>query len=235
MSLAMYAAPFNDNSNNQYLNEENNTQSANKKRQPHNKTQRKPVKEFFDVNKVNSVLEEIHSNSNEDDSNNLGDFNPPPPPDSSGVNKTIASEQSLNLSNTQNKEMFKLLARTPQPNDDNTNINYSLNSYNNYGDEKSVDEYYKKNLPGYERRLPVNKPYYNMNYSNYNNDSNNFNKMDNTNDILLQKLNYMINLLEEKQDEKTNNVMEEVILYSFLGIFIIFVIDSFARVGKYVR
>jgi high-affinity K+ transport system ATPase subunit B len=45
----------------------------------------------------------------------------------------------------------------------------------------------------------------------------------------------MINLLEEKQDEKTNNVVEEVILYSFLGIFIIFVVDSFARVGKYVR
>jgi hypothetical protein len=55
------------------------------------------------------------------------------------------------------------------------------------------------------------------------------------NDILLQKLNYMINLLEEKQDEKTNNVTEEIILYSFLGIFIIFIVDSFARVGKYVR
>jgi hypothetical protein len=54
-------------------------------------------------------------------------------------------------------------------------------------------------------------------------------------DVLLQKLNYMINLLEEKQDERTNNVTEEVVLYSFLGIFIIFVIDSFARVGKYVR
>jgi hypothetical protein len=45
----------------------------------------------------------------------------------------------------------------------------------------------------------------------------------------------MINLLEEKQDEKTNNVTEEIILYSFLGIFIIFIVDSFARVGKYVR
>ena len=55
------------------------------------------------------------------------------------------------------------------------------------------------------------------------------------NDVLLQKLNYMIHLLEEQQDEKTNNVTEEVILYSFLGIFIIFVCDSFARVGKYVR
>jgi high-affinity K+ transport system ATPase subunit B len=51
----------------------------------------------------------------------------------------------------------------------------------------------------------------------------------------MQKLNYMITLLEEQQDEKTNNVTEEVILYSFLGIFIIFIVDSFARVGKYVR
>jgi hypothetical protein len=56
-----------------------------------------------------------------------------------------------------------------------------------------------------------------------------------SNDILIQKLNYMINLLEEQQDEKTNNVTEEVVLYSFLGIFIIFVVDSFARSGKYKR
>jgi hypothetical protein len=45
----------------------------------------------------------------------------------------------------------------------------------------------------------------------------------------------MINLLEEQQDQKTGNVTEEVVLYSFLGVFIIFVIDSFSRVGKYVR
>jgi hypothetical protein len=55
------------------------------------------------------------------------------------------------------------------------------------------------------------------------------------NDALLNKINYMINLLEDQQDERTNNVTEEVVLYSFLGIFIIFVVDSFARVGKYTR
>ena len=49
----------------------------------------------------------------------------------------------------------------------------------------------------------------------------------------IDKLNYMIHLLEEKQDEKTNNVTEEVILYSFLGVFIIFIVDSFSRIGKY--
>ena len=39
----------------------------------------------------------------------------------------------------------------------------------------------------------------------------------------------------EQKDEKTGHVMEEVILYSFLGVFIIFIVDSFARVGKYTR
>ena len=54
-------------------------------------------------------------------------------------------------------------------------------------------------------------------------------------DELLTKLNYMIHILEEQQDQKTGRVTEEVVLYSFLGIFIIFIVDSFARVGKYVR
>ena len=57
----------------------------------------------------------------------------------------------------------------------------------------------------------------------------------NNRDQLLEKLNYMIHLLEEQKDEKTGHVMEEVILYSFLGVFIIFIVDSFARAGKYTR
>ena len=52
---------------------------------------------------------------------------------------------------------------------------------------------------------------------------------------LMKKLNYMIHLLEEQQDEKTENVNEELILYLFLGVFVIFVVDSFARAGKYTR
>ena len=46
---------------------------------------------------------------------------------------------------------------------------------------------------------------------------------------LLEKLNYIIHMLELQQHEKTENVMEELILYSFLGIFIIFLCDCFAR------
>ena len=54
-------------------------------------------------------------------------------------------------------------------------------------------------------------------------------------DELMHKLDHILHLLEEQQDERTGHVAEEVILYSFLGVFIIFVVDSFARAGKYVR
>ena len=54
-------------------------------------------------------------------------------------------------------------------------------------------------------------------------------------DHLIEKLNYMIHLLEEQQEEKTANITEELILYMFLGVFVIFVVDSFARAGKYTR
>lgn len=52
---------------------------------------------------------------------------------------------------------------------------------------------------------------------------------------LMEKINYMIHLLEQQHDEKTNNITEEFILYTFLGVFIIFIVDSFARAGKYTR
>lgn len=54
-------------------------------------------------------------------------------------------------------------------------------------------------------------------------------------DELLTRLNYMIHLLEEQQSQKTDHVLEEIILYCFLGVFIIFTIDSFAKVGRYTR
>ena len=56
-----------------------------------------------------------------------------------------------------------------------------------------------------------------------------------TNSSLSDRINYMIQLLEEQKDEKTGRVTEEIILYVFLGIFVIFVLDSFVKTGKYSR
>ena len=240
MSLAMFAAPFDDNPSNE-ISTNKSMHNNNNKKPAHNKTQRKHAKCDMDNNKVNSVLEEIHNNSTEDDDNYLGDFIPPPIPDSAGVAKTIATEQTMQLNKQKNTEMFRIMGHAPQPNTP-TDVGYSYN--NNQSDQKTADEYYKKILPGYDStRQHVNKPYYNT--TTYGSQATAYGSQataygsqaaaQGEQDALLQKLNYMIHLLEEKQDEKTNNVMEEVILYSFLGIFIIFVVDSFARVGKYVR
>ena len=54
-------------------------------------------------------------------------------------------------------------------------------------------------------------------------------------DELLGKLNYIIKMFEEQKEIKTNKKNEEVILYSFLGIFIIYIMDSFVSIGKYKR
>lgn len=69
----------------------------------------------------------------------------------------------------------------------------------------------------------------------------NYNKLSNelagpgTNDEFIEKLNYIIHLLEEQHSERTEHVTEELVLYCFLGVFIIFIVDSFARAGKYTR
>ena len=56
-----------------------------------------------------------------------------------------------------------------------------------------------------------------------------------SNAVLLNKLDHLISLLEVQEGERTNNETEEIILYLFLGVFIIYVIDSFSRVAKYTR
>jgi hypothetical protein len=225
MSLAMYAAPFEDS-----LKDNNDTDGIISRKRQHTKTQKVYPKGNYDTEKVNSVLDKIHENPGnpDNDGDNLGDFDPPPPPVSSGVSKTITMEQMHNMSNDSNMNMFKTAGKAPQPNYNNGD-DLDLNNFNsNYGDSKSAEEYYKRVLPGFNAsKNPLNKQYYNP--------GSGAGLEPVGQDILVNKLNYMINLLEEKQDERTNNVTEEVVLYSFLGIFIIFVVDSFARAGKYVR
>jgi len=53
--------------------------------------------------------------------------------------------------------------------------------------------------------------------------------------LMVEKLNRLIQLLEDQRDEKTGYVTEEIILYMFLGVFVIFVLDSFVKTGKYSR
>ena len=57
----------------------------------------------------------------------------------------------------------------------------------------------------------------------------------NHDDRWMEKMNYIIYLLEQQQNEKTSHITEEFVLYTFLGVFVIFVVDAFSRGGKYIR
>lgn len=111
-----------------------------------------------------------------------------------------------------------------------TNTNYTPETSNTQNDSEISQEAFNNLENGMEYR----ENYYKQ-YVPYYTTASNSQSLDGEKDLLIEKLNYMIHLLEEQKEEKTGHITEELILYSFLGVFIIFVIDSFARVGKYVR
>tara|TARA_Y100000389_G_scaffold37737_1_gene32044 strand:- start:1820 stop:2380 length:561 start_codon:yes stop_codon:yes gene_type:complete len=83
--------------------------------------------------------------------------------------------------------------------------------------------------------MDANQASYYNNYIPYYTKASNNRNVHGSRDELMTKLNYMIHLMEEQKDEKTDHVNEELVLYMFLGVFVIFVVDSFARAGKYKR
>ena len=229
MSLAMSAAPYDDNEN-------NNSNSAinNKRTTSHNRTQKKFPSQLIDTDKINNVLQTLHTNTTEgfEDSNGLGDFNPPSPPISSGVQRTTDAKPSP-VQPMPSMASPQTLGRPPAPAEEYNDERLDLNNFStNYGSKITNEEYYKKFVPNYPKQQAenerVNKQYYNQYpapaYG-----------VAPDNNVLIEKINYMIHLLEENQDERVGSVTEEVVLYSFLGIFIIFMADSFSRIGKYKR
>ena len=161
----------------------------------------------------NQSQEGFHNNSSNDYSN------------SSNANSSNTNSSSANSSNP----------LIPSPLDSSEMELQELQSA--FLNDAQVRDYYKKLVPNFQNKPMAqdnaNKGYYKE--RSFDQQTNGLNMYGSNNDVLLNKINYMINLLEDQQDERTNNVTEEVVLYSFLGIFIIFVVDSFARVGKYTR
>jgi hypothetical protein len=164
--------------------------------------------------RVNDIINKMSSVSAENDGDKLADFNPPPKP-SIQVKKDLQTgwvkpdEKIPNLENP---------LQMPAPSFSGQSVNpYIVNNSNVIG------------LGNYQQVYdPANveyKPYYaKMGLGAGSSDSK-----------LMEKINYMIHLLENQENEKTTNITEEFILYTFLGVFVIFVLDSFSRSGKYVR
>jgi len=50
-----------------------------------------------------------------------------------------------------------------------------------------------------------------------------------------EKINYIIHMLEQNRQMRTENVNEEMVMYFFLGFFILYISDNFVKMGKYTR
>jgi hypothetical protein len=242
--LAISAAPFDsENNNSSELKNYSNESSINKKRQMNSSfTKTQKNRSDFNPQKVNSVLQSIHNNIA--DNEELGNYNPkgltqnsdvytpkspydfPDKPVSVGGERKKMQESMTNID----------ASLVPQPVDDDDLKLQELQS--NFMNDTQVKNYFKNLMPTYNQntnKSPNNKSYYSESNTQPGSYFAHPSLQNESNQVLIEKLNYMINLLEDQQDQKTGNVTEEVVLYSFLGIFIIFVVDSFARVGKYVR
>jgi hypothetical protein len=167
--------------------------------------------------RVTDLLNKITSANTVDDNNKLGNFKPLTPP-SLNIKKDMDDNNEIKqyVPPTISFAQASIAAKTQG--------NHQVPSYGADDMKAAIYSNYNKS---YEPPAQlIHKPYYaNMGIS----------KGSLTDNKLMEKINYMIHLLEQQQHEKTNNITEEFILYTFLGVFIIFVVDSFARAGKYTR
>ena len=179
------------------------------------------------ITSLGNLMSQIHNNSEEDDSYNSTNYQ------SNLIDETISTSMTDSL----NSELAKIQKMRESGNNlpqntflsnanNNANALYNLENSNVLGSLSSA----KNSLASY------NESY---NYSTSNNQNVSVSEspviFDNNNNKLLKKLDYIIHLLEEQHNEKTNHITEELILYLFLGLFILFVLDSFARASKYHR
>ena len=175
------------------------------------------LKQEYDqrTDRVNNLLNQITASDTQDDNNKLGEFKPISPP-----------EISVKGDYNDNTDMKQYIPPLPKFSGGGASSNI-LGDVKNYG----ANDTHSQKLSNYSQSYnpPSSSwsttPYYaNMGISGSKGD-----------DKLMEKINYMIHILEEQQTEKTDNITEEFLLYTFLGILVIFVVDSFARAGKYTR
>ena len=232
MSLAMNAAPF-DNVDHEVSISSSQPQSGQRRR--NNKT----VKLRGGANKissenVNSVIANIHGGENHESGGEMGDFVPISPPVSVGVEQTKI-RHDVEESSSDNSYAEYDPSNIPDKNMPENPLSSNGVDYDKYrqympdykkmyGTSVDVDDLVGGD--GMPKGLYAGVPTGQNQQHAYG---------PGMRDPLIEKLNHVIHLLEEQQDDKTSHATEEIVLYFFLGIFMIFIIDSFTRLGKYTR
>jgi len=211
MSLATYAAPYNESDN------INSHGAIDEKRRHRNKTlKRRDTKPANP--KVDAMMKQIYNEDEEDnsDSGAMSDFQPLGAPESASM---IHSDRGMNQEQREHYDYDAVMKQELTGNE---------NNLGSYGDDSNENNMFHATQQGVMYNGGQNS------YSGQNSyGGQNSHGMDQ--DELMRKMNYIIYMLEAQKNEKTDNIMEELVLYTFLGVFVIFVVDSFAKVGKYVR
>jgi hypothetical protein len=196
------------------------------------------------ITSLGNLMSKIHENNEEDENLNTNY-------QSNTIDESISTSftDSLNEQLAKIQKMREAGNNIPQNNffnnelqnsNTNSNSNSNSNTYINMNNasntNNSASNLENSNVLNGSNLLKNNLSNYSDSYKlNYNSLSQNIDSHNYDNNKLLSKLDYIVHLLEEQHNEKTNYITEELILYLFLGIFILFVLDSFARASKYVR
>jgi hypothetical protein len=186
------------------------------------------------ITSLGNLMSKIHENNEEDDNINTN-----------YQSNTIDESISTSFTDSLNEQLAKIQKMREAGNNipennffnnelQNSNSNSKTNTYSNMNNNASNLE--NSNVLNASNLIKKELSNYSDSYKlNYNSLSQNIDSHNYDNNKLLSKLDYIVHLLEEQHNEKTNYITEELILYLFLGIFILFVLDSFARASKYVR
>ena len=167
------------------------------------------------TNRVTEIINQMSAVSIDNDGSGLADFTPPPNP---AVQQKKPFDTNLGMPLQMPPSTDRSVDRT----------SYNYPAYTN--DDKPLGNY--RDVYSAQQSIPSTKPYYSM--TGLSNGAEGFSNLGGDSK-LLDKINYMIHMLENMEAEKTANITEEFVLYSFTGIFIIFVLDTFLKTGKYVR
>jgi hypothetical protein len=217
MSSFVNAAPFNEQNNDIITNNSYNSKSLNQGSTNKRRTIKKKDNNTSISQKIKDIWDSVEDDSDEEGDNytppSKPQFTPPPAPQLAELNRKPLEQE--NSQESQRPKTNHLETPTPTSTPENSDAPVNVEGFNTIDNVSEIanEQYYKQYVP-----------YYN----NTNNESMN-------RDELMEKMNKVIQLLEDQQDEKSNNVTEELVLYCFLGVFVIFVVDSFARAGKYTR
>jgi hypothetical protein len=181
------------------------------------------------ITSLGNLMSKIHESNEEDDSYNTNY-------QSNLIDESISSSLTVSLNN----ELAKIQKMRDSGNNipHNTFLDNSINPNNpsnpsNPNNPSNLNNLESANSLGQFASSKNSLSNYNDSYNSINSNTRSGLTLDN--DKLLSKLDYIIHLLEEQHNEKTNHITEELILYLFLGLFILFVLDSFARASKYHR